>query len=107
VSTQEDRLKALEEQMVAVQKSVADFSESQRTLMQLTQQISKDTSEIVGAWNDTKAAFRLFNILVSFFWGIMKYVVLPILVLIALVYGLGHTGEVPSWLKNAVKLILG
>jgi hypothetical protein len=100
VSAQEERLKSLEE-------VTAELRESQKILMELVEKISKDTSEIVGAWNDTKAAFRLFNILVSFFWGIMKYVVLPILVLIALVYGLGHTGEVPSWLKNAVKLILG
>ncbi len=100
MSAQEERLKSLEE-------VTAELRESQKILMELVEKISKDTSEIVGAWNDTKAAFRLFNILVSFFWGIMKYVVLPILVLIALVYGLGHTGEVPSWLKNAVKLILG
>ena len=106
MSTQEDRLKALEEQMLSVQKSVAEFHETQKSLMQLTEQISRDTAEIVGAWKDTKSAFRLFNILVSFFWGIMKYVVLPLLVMIALLYGVVHGGDAPAWLRNAVKLLL-
>ena len=105
MSSQEDRLKALEEQMVAVQKTVAQFAENQTTLMKLTEQISKDTAEIVGAWKDTESAFRLFNILVSFFWGIMRYVVLPILVMTALVYSFIHGGDAPAWLRNMIKMI--
>lgn len=92
---------------MAVQKSVAQFTESQQALMELTEKISNDTTEIAGVWKDAKSAFRLFNILVSFFWGVMKYVVLPILVLLALGYSVAHGGDAPAWLKNLVRLILG
>ena len=100
MSTQEDRLKYLEE-------VTTELRESQKTLMEMIQKISNDTTEIAGVWKDAKSAFRLFNILVAFFWGVMKYVVLPILIIMALVYGMSHAGDPPTWLKNLVRLILG
>lgn len=100
MTAQEERLKSLED-------VTAELRENQRLLMEMIQKISNDTTEIAGVWKDAKSAFRLFNILVAFFWGVMKYVVLPILVIMALVYGMSHTGEPPTWLKNLVRLILG
>lgn len=84
-----------------------EFTETQKLLIMsvntntdLTRQVAADTADLRDIWKDTKAAFRMFNILMQFFWGSVKYVVIPVAGVAAVGYMITHEGRLPEWFKS-------
>jgi hypothetical protein len=103
--THEERLAALENRMNISdheRQSMLEILISNRTMVE---KIANDTEEIREIWSEARGAFRLFTRLVSAGRWFVKFVVLPVAVLLAAVYAWVHEGKPPSWLRPIAEIV--
>jgi len=103
--THEERLAALERRMDTSEherQSMIDLLIDNRTMME---KVSNDTAELRELWSEARGAFRLFTRLVSFGRWFVRFVVLPVALLLAAVYAWVHEGRPPSWLRPIAEIV--
>ena len=77
------------------------LEENTRTLMEIV----NDTREIRQIWAEARGTFRLFARIVYGIRWTIKYVVLPLVLLLVAIYAWTHEGQAPNWMRSLVKIM--
>jgi hypothetical protein len=103
--TLEDRVDDLERRMDTSDRErmsmLALLERNQETI----EQVANDTQELRELWTEARSAFRLFARLVSFGRWLVKFVVLPLALLLATLYAWTHEGRPPAWLHSITDMV--
>lgn len=101
----ETRLSTVEGTLGLFRRESDDMKKTINETAAKVDEIGRDTKEIVFYWSEARSAFRLFNRLAWLMRGFIKFVVLPMAVLLAALYAWTHGGQAPSWLTQLLKVI--
>lgn len=103
--TLEDRVEELERRMDTSDRErmsmLALLERNQETI----EQVANDTQELRELWTEARAAFRLFSRLVSVGRWLVKFVVLPVALLLGALYAWTHEGRPPAWLHSITRIV--
>ena len=103
--THEERLSDLERRMDASDRERQSILELLRVNQRTVDKVANDTQELRELWSEARGAFRLFTRLVSFGRAFIKFVVLPVALLLAAVYAWVHEGKAPTWLHATADMV--
>jgi hypothetical protein len=103
--TLENRLAALERRMDTSDHERQSMLDILRENSQTIEKVANDTEELRELWSEARGAFRLFTRLVSFGRTFVRFVVLPVALLLAAIYAWVHEGRPPTWLRSVADIV--
>lgn len=101
----EARLHDLERRMDASDHERVSMLEILNRNEALIEKVADDTQELRELWTEARGAFRLFTRLMAGGRWVVKFVVLPLAVLLAAIYAWVHEGKAPTWLHSIAEII--
>lgn len=93
------RVSRLGDDVAQLKVDVAQLKVAVQANTEMTQQIMASTSGLVEFFNDSRAAFRLFNKMMMMIRWFMQKAMLPFVFVAGVIYAATHHGALPAWIK--------
>ena len=103
--TMQIRMAAVEAAVDGLREDFLSMKEGLEKNAVLTQAIANDTEQIREYWREARSAFRLFNRIAAAVKWCIKYLVLPVALLLAALYAWTHGGQAPEWIHSITDLV--
>ena len=91
--------------LAALEERVSNIQTDLQTNIELTRKVANETQQLRELWSEARSAFSLFNRIVSSFRWCIRFVLVPVAVLLLAVYTWRHNGEFPKWFASLWNII--
>jgi hypothetical protein len=101
----EERILTLERRMDVSDNERQSMLEILQGNQRNIEAIANDTKELRELWSEARSAFRFFTRCMAALRWTIKFIVLPVVFVLAAIYAWSHEGKPPTWLKSIADIV--